>query len=64
MNLRDQKGRSRRPRQAVRSGDHFVFFHKVLLELPAGTFDPSQETAALAAERELLCINSHILLAK
>jgi ADP-ribose pyrophosphatase len=26
---------------------------RVLLELPAGTFDPSQETAATAAQREL-----------
>jgi len=38
MHLRDQKGRSRRPKHIVRLGDHFVFFHKVVLELPAGSY--------------------------
>ena len=38
MHLRDQRGRIRRPKNAVRTGDHFVFFHQIVLQLSTGSY--------------------------
>ncbi len=38
MHLQNQKGHIRRPKNTVRFGNHFVFFHKIVLELPVGSY--------------------------
>ena len=43
MHLMDQRGRARRAGGTVNWGDHFVFFHKIVLKLPPGTYSFEME---------------------